>query len=119
MVLEFILFDIEFDYNCDRDYLTITDSDGTTLMEKTCGSSLPANITSTSNSVKIHFKSDASEASTRPGWRISARAVTPGESTTVISCMVTRGNIEIEKMKKGKNFKWQKLKKNGNFAMNP
>ena len=36
--LEFTSFDIEYDSNCTYDHLTIMDGDGTTLMEKSCGS---------------------------------------------------------------------------------
>ena len=103
--LQFTAFDIEepgYDYDYDTyeyddsltcyDHLTITDGDGTTLMEKSCGStsdgniligdqsigsSLPANITSTSNIVKLVFSTSSS--TTRPGWSISWMAVTPGE----------------------------------------
>ena len=75
--LQFIAFDIESESTCDYDHLTITDGEGTTLMEKSCGSSLPANITSTSNIVKLVFITDGSV--TRPGWSVSWSAVTPGE----------------------------------------
>ena len=90
--LQFTAFDIQADSTCDYDHLTITDGDGTTLMERSCGStsdgniligdqsigsSLPANITSTSNIVKLVFSTSSS--TTRPGWSISWMAVTPGE----------------------------------------
>merc|ERR1712025_1562392 len=95
--LHFTAFDIEDgdeDSDC-YDHLTITDGtitirnetirnetirtiiDGPTLMEKSCGNSLPANITSTTNIVKLVFKTDYS--GTRPGWSVSWSAVTPGE----------------------------------------
>ena len=61
--------------NC-NDHLRITDADGTTLVEKACGSSMPTNITSTSNSIEMLFKTDAS--STKEGWSVSWSAVTPG-----------------------------------------
>ena len=60
-----------------RDHLTITDGDGTTLMEKSCGSTIPADIRSTSNIVKLVFITDHSD--TRTGWSVSWSAVTPGE----------------------------------------
>ena len=75
--LQFTAFDIEADSTCDYDHLTITDGDGTTLMEKSCGTTLPADITSTSNIVKLVFSTDGSQ--TRPGWSVSWSAVTPGE----------------------------------------
>ena len=76
--LQFTAFDIEDGYNtCDWDHLTITDGDGTTLMEKSCGTTLPSDITSTSNIVNLVFSSDS--GTTRPGWSVSWSAVTPGE----------------------------------------
>ena len=96
--LLFTAFDIDTCSNCDSscrsDHLTITDGDGTTLMEKSCGSlsigdyvvivggqsigsSLPAAITSTSNIVKLVFITNRQH--TRSGWSVSWIAVTPGE----------------------------------------
>ena len=71
------LFDIEPHSTCDYDHVTITDGDGTTLMEKSCGATLPANITSTSNIVKMVFSTNG--WGTRSGWSVSWSAVTPGE----------------------------------------
>jgi len=78
--LEFTAFDIEFGNTCQYDHLTITDGDGTTLMEKSCGSSssLPDAITSTSNIVKLIFSTDSSFAMT--GWSVSWSAVAPARS---------------------------------------
>ena len=104
--LQFTAFDIESCSSCWCDHLTITDSDGTTLMEKSCGSSsssnigygygysgssssnvvvggqsigssLPAAVTSTSNSVNLVFSTDS--YGQRTGWSVSWSAVTPGE----------------------------------------
>ena len=88
--MEFTAFDIEAHPTCDYDHLTITDDDGTTLLDKSCGSIsddniviggvesiLPATIISASNIVTISFSSDDSE--TRPGWNISWSAEEPGE----------------------------------------
>ena len=77
--LKFTAFDIEYDSTCRYDHLTITDGDGTTLMEKSCGSSLPSDIRSTSNIVKLVFITDGSIRGTRTGWSVSWSAVTPGE----------------------------------------
>ena len=74
--LQFTAFDIEPHSTCVYDHLTITDGDGTTLMEKSCGSSLPADIRSISNTVNIYFSTDASGS--RPGWAVSWSAVTSG-----------------------------------------
>ena len=75
--LQFTSFDIESHSSCAYDQLTITDGDGTTLMEKSCGSTLPTNIRSTSNLVTLLFVTDSSVTMT--GWSVSWSAVTPGE----------------------------------------
>ena len=80
--------------DCQCNYLTITDGDGTILMGKTCGTtengdittwgqniglSLPPNITSRSNIVKLIFTT-AMESSntTKRGWSVTWSAVPPG-----------------------------------------
>ena len=75
--LQFTAFDIESDPTCRYDHLTITDGDGTTLMEKSCGNSLPAAIRSRSNVVNLVFSTDG--GATYSGWSVSWSAVTPGE----------------------------------------
>ena len=75
--LQFTAFDIESCSSCGCDHLTIMDGDGTTLMEKSCGNSLPADIRSTSNVVNLVFSTDDSKTMT--GWSVSWSAVTPGE----------------------------------------
>ena len=72
---------------CSCHFVKITDGDGTTLMDKSCGFSdrdpsspsyfLPPIITTRSNRVEIFFNTDASD--TQPGWSLSWSAVTPGE----------------------------------------
>merc|ERR1712223_1123333 len=74
--MQFTAFDVEFHSTCSYDHVTIKNGDGTTLMEKTCGWSLPAAVTSTSNIVEIYFHTDHSRS--RSGWRLTWRAVTPG-----------------------------------------
>lgn len=64
--------------NC-NDKLRITDGDGTILLARACGSSLPANIKSASNVIEMFFKTDASN--TAKGWSASWSAVTPGDQT--------------------------------------
>ena len=76
LVLEFTAFDVESHASCRFDYLKIRDGDGTTLMGKTCGSSLPAKIISNTNIVKLDFKTNAKGKWT--GWSVSWRDVTPG-----------------------------------------
>ena len=89
--LQFIAFDIEAEYDydfeeydidyesftCPYDHLTITDGDGTTLMEKSCGTTIPADIRSTSNIVNLLFITSSEQTST--GWSVSWSAVTSGE----------------------------------------
>ena len=89
--LHFTYFDIEVQYNFDyeeneydyeyiigcSDHLTITDGDGTTLMEKSCSRSLPAAIRSTSNIVNLLFSTNG--VNSYSGWSVSWSAVTPGE----------------------------------------
>ena len=87
--LQFSAFRIEAEYDYDYDsetydpvlgcydHLTIMDGDGTTLMEKSCGSSLPAAITSRTNMIKVVFSTD--HWTTKPGFSLSWTAVTPGE----------------------------------------
>ena len=83
--LQFTAFDIINEFggvtydDCRFDHLTIMDGDGTTLMEKSCGSSLPAAFTTRTNIVKLVFSTDSSYAMTaRTGWSIHWTAVTPG-----------------------------------------
>ena len=89
--LEFTHFAV---YVCDElttcsscDFVKITDGDGTTLMDNSCGYSdrdpsdslyfLPPNITTRSNRVEIFFHTD--DSSTQTGWSLSWSAVTPGD----------------------------------------
>merc|ERR1719365_55796 len=50
------------------DYVEIVDEDGTSLMTKTAGSSLPSPGTSNTNIMHVDFHTDGS--STRSGWRL-------------------------------------------------
>ena len=72
------------------DFVKITDGDGTTLMDNSCGYSshpevgpshslyfLPPIITTRSNRVEIFFHTNGD--GTKPGWSLSWSAVTPGE----------------------------------------
>jgi len=70
ITLKFTAFDVELgDSSCPYDHLTIEDGDGSTLMEKTCGNSLPENLVSKSNVVKLHFRTDGSES--KSGWSVT------------------------------------------------
>ena len=82
VAMQFTAFAVEsvsWTYTC-FDHVTIKNGDGTTLMEKTCGSSLPAAVTSTSNIVEIYFHTDDYHwgSGSYSGWRLTWRAVTPG-----------------------------------------
>ena len=88
--LEFTHFDVEPCVNgmatCPCNYVKITDGDGTTLMDNSCGYSLydsssssyfqPPTITTRTNTVEIFFHTDG--IYTRTGWSLSWIAVTPG-----------------------------------------
>ena len=80
-----------------QDHLTISDGDGTPLMEKTCGSLIPQTIidhgfiTSTSNMVQLRFISD--HVNTRQGWSISWSAVIPGDIVKTQVLNVVRGGF--------------------------
>ena len=76
MILQFTAFNIQSHSNCALDYLNVTDGDGTPLLDKTCGSTLPNNLTSTSNVVNVFFKTNADVTAT--GWSASWSVVTPG-----------------------------------------
>ena len=72
------------------DFVKITDGDGTTLMDNSCGYSdpnwsphfQPPIITTRSNRVEIFFHTDGS--GTASGWSLSWSEVTPGEKALVL-----------------------------------
>ena len=76
MRLKFTAFDVESHSDCRYDHLVIKDGDGTTLMEKMCGTTLPTDIVSKSNIVKLHFTTDRD--TTKPGWSVTWTARKPG-----------------------------------------
>ena len=76
LMLQFTAFNIQSHSSCAFDYLNVTDGDGTTLLGKACGSTLPANITSSSNVINLFFKTNAD--GTASGWSVSWSVVTPG-----------------------------------------
>ena len=95
--LEFTHFDVDWESTCQYDFVKITDGDGTTLMDNSCGYSLgvsyvgpsspkyflPPIITTRSNRVEIFFHTDGSD--TKTGWSLSWSAVTPGEKALVLN----------------------------------
>ena len=84
--LEFTHFDVYGGSTCQGDYVKITDGDGTTLMDNSCGYSSsypspsyyfqPPTVTTRTNTVEIFFRTDGYGKST--GWSLSWSAVTPG-----------------------------------------
>ena len=76
--------------DCTGDHVKITDGDGTTLMDKSCGDSssspsssdyfLPPILMTNTNAVKIFFRTDGSN--TKSGWSLTWGAVTPGVLTS-------------------------------------
>jgi len=79
IALKFTAFDVESHSDCRYDHLVIEDGDGTTLMEKMCGTTLPSDVVSKSNVVKLHFTTDGD--TTKPGWRVTWTA---RKSATVV-----------------------------------
>lgn len=90
ILLKFTAFDMEYHSTCGFDHLTITDGDGSSLMEKSCGSSndgpvqigsqlifssLPPDVRSRSNVVNLEFSTDYRGVMT--GWSVTWSAVTP------------------------------------------
>ena len=78
---------------CPCDFVKITDGDGTTLMDNSCGYSnldpshpnyfLPPIITTRTNIVEIFFHTD--DSGTRPGWSLNWSAVTTGEKALILN----------------------------------
>ena len=68
---------------CSCDFVKITDGDGTTLMDNSCGYSLPPIITTSSNRVEIFFHTNGD--GTHLGWSLSWSAVTPGEKALMLN----------------------------------
>ena len=95
--LEFTHFDVEYHSKCQDDYVKITDGDGTTLMDNSCGYSSedpsdsayfqPPTITTRTNTVEIFFHTDA--RGTRTGWSLSWIAVTPGSKEFIQTASVS------------------------------
>merc|ERR1711962_1887363 len=61
MKISFDALDIENEDSCDYDYVMVKDSNGAALVGKTCGTTKPAVVTSTTNKVEVIFHSDGSE----------------------------------------------------------
>jgi len=69
VLIKFTAFDVESHSSCRYDYVGIIDGDSTVLLNKTCGTTIPAEIHSKTNWVKVIFHTDHSE--TRSGWKLT------------------------------------------------
>ena len=84
--MQFTKIAIQYASKCLKDYVKITDGDGTILMDRSCGYSsndpsssshfMPPIITTKTNTVDILFHTDASSVDS--GWSLNWTAVTPG-----------------------------------------
>ena len=66
--LHFTSFDVEAANLCRYDYVIVKDGRGTELLGKSCGSTIPPNITSITDTIEVIFHTD--RADSRPGWRL-------------------------------------------------
>ncbi|XP_075408563.1 cubilin [Tenrec ecaudatus] len=57
--LVFRTFQLEFHYNCTKDYLEVVDPGAGTSLGRYCGRSIPPSLTSSTNSLKLLFVADA------------------------------------------------------------
>merc|ERR1712156_1129047 len=53
-------FSLKHNWRCGWDYLMIVDGNGNTILDKSCGATKPAAVTSQTNKVKVIFHSDYS-----------------------------------------------------------
>ena len=75
--LNFTDFNIQgYSSSCRYDYIRIDEWDGSSLLEKSCGSSLPPVLHSSGSAVRVIFHTDG--GITRSGWSLSWAALTPG-----------------------------------------
>ena len=87
--LEFTFFAVEWEPECQYDFVRITDGDGTILMNNSCGYSaidpsepnyfLPSIITTNTNNASIFLRTNNHR--TEPGWSLSWTAMTPSLSS--------------------------------------
>jgi len=74
--IKFTAFHVESGPNCRYDWVQIIDGDSTVLLRKTCGTTIPAEIQSKTNIVRVIFHTDYSE--TRSGWKLTWSLVSTG-----------------------------------------
>merc|ERR1712025_41598 len=82
MELSFTDFVIEPEDHCSYDYVQVLDSDGKQLIKK-CGSTKPAKVVSTGNTMTVKFHSD--ETVTAKGFSATWKKVSATESGTIQS----------------------------------
>ena len=124
--LEFTSFAVDWGSTCSYDFVKITDGDGTTLMDNSCGyydrdpswtwHFQPPIITTRSNRVEIFFHTDGSL--TRNGWSLSWSAVTPGEKALMLnSIRIVHNSPPIKTMISLLQYDWIKIIKmvNGDY----
>ena len=119
LLLAFTVFNIDsatdnsdyYEYNidyvtCPSDHLSITDGDGTMLLEEACGHLLPASITSKSNNVSLFFRTD--DTSSKAGWSLIWSTVTPGLAISFIFLLDNHNFVRVPRC-----IPWQSLHKPG------
>jgi len=91
--IHFTHFNLEPHWRCGWDYLMITDEDGSQLLPKTCGDSVPGDITSNTNKVIVTFHSD--HIVRRQGYKLSWTALSSEENDDCYCGLAQRGGRRI------------------------
>ena len=108
LMLEFNRFDVwvcKDIATCSCEFVKITDGNGTTFLDNSCGFSSipdpnspfyfkPPTITSSGNRVEVVFHSDGEGQ--EPGWSLSWSAVTPGECQLFLDGQMILWNVMVE-----------------------
>lgn len=76
IMLEFLDFDIEKEVNCNNDYLTIYDSNSTTIGQYCNSKRPPTLVCSSSNTMRLNFKSD--DVLALKGFLVTYQAIKAG-----------------------------------------
>ena len=92
--LQFAVFDIRSGGSQCEDTLSITDGDGTLLMNKSCHILLPKAIISTSNIVNMVFSTDGYGAAS--GWKVGWSAVTRGLLKLKLNVMIKDSYLRVQ-----------------------
>ena len=94
VTITFTAFDVEFHSTCNYDWVEIYDGSGTLLLNKTCGTTIPGVVTSTSNTATLYFHTDRSvirsgfEAQLSSGvtFTSAASSSTPSPPSPISEC---------------------------------